>query len=134
MQSPLLNPDHQPTNTSFKPRISHIQNLIFLRNIHIAARGQYIKRWSIPRTNFPEGREGYHQWRRELTNLNCLILSELMKNSGYLKYYVLEFSTKHSNKNISEILLKAQRKMSNKAIQQAIKICPTPIIETLNKL
>ena len=32
--------------------------------LQIAARGQHIERWLLPRAAYPEGREGYLAWRR----------------------------------------------------------------------
>lgn len=49
----------------------------------IAARGQHIKRWAIAREEYPEGRIGYLQWRKELTKLHCTELSQIMKDNGY---------------------------------------------------
>lgn len=54
----------------------------------LAARGQHIKRWAIAREEYPEGRIGYLQWRKELTRLHCSELSRIMKNSGYNVYEI----------------------------------------------
>ena len=32
----------------------------------LAARCQHLERWLVPRASFPEGKEGYHAWRRSL--------------------------------------------------------------------
>ncbi|MGC1488241.1 MAG: DUF4202 family protein, partial [Albidovulum sp.] len=34
--------------------------------LRIAARGQHIERWTSPRASYPEGKEGYLAWRRDL--------------------------------------------------------------------
>jgi hypothetical protein len=34
--------------------------------LRLAARCQHLERWSVPRTTFPEGKAGYHAWRRSL--------------------------------------------------------------------
>ena len=31
--------------------------------LQLAVRSQHIRRWTIPRTNYPAGRKGYHHWR-----------------------------------------------------------------------
>ncbi|MFW5829106.1 MAG: DUF4202 domain-containing protein [Planctomycetota bacterium] len=31
--------------------------------LHIAARGQHLERWAIPREDYPMDRPGYHRWR-----------------------------------------------------------------------
>jgi hypothetical protein len=32
----------------------------------IAARAHHIRRWEVPRSDYPDGRAGYHRWRRDL--------------------------------------------------------------------
>jgi len=39
--------------------------------LQIAARAQHIKRWSVPRADYPMGREGYNNWRRGLGVLHA---------------------------------------------------------------
>ncbi|WP_017221659.1 DUF4202 domain-containing protein [Moritella dasanensis] len=39
--------------------------------LQIAARAQHIKRWSIPRSDHPLGREGYFKWRQSLGRLHA---------------------------------------------------------------
>jgi len=39
--------------------------------LQIAARAQHIKRWSIPRSDQPLGREGYYKWRQSLGRLHA---------------------------------------------------------------
>jgi hypothetical protein len=51
--------------------------------LHIAARGQHIRRFDIPRTNFPEGREGYNQWRRSCREHHARLLGEIMRRHRY---------------------------------------------------
>jgi hypothetical protein len=34
--------------------------------LRLAARCQHLERWAVPRTSFPEGRDGYFSWRRSL--------------------------------------------------------------------
>lgn len=51
--------------------------------LQIAARGQHIQRWSIPRTDYPEGRVGYKHWRTELGKFHGEKTAELMLQAGY---------------------------------------------------
>lgn len=51
--------------------------------LHIAARGQHIRRFDIPRKNFLEGREGYNQWRRSCREHHARLLGEIMRRHGY---------------------------------------------------
>lgn len=51
--------------------------------LQIAARGQHIQRWSIPRSDYPEGRVGYKHWRTELGKFHGEKTAELMLQAGY---------------------------------------------------
>jgi len=51
--------------------------------LKIAAYAQHIKRWSIPRKDFPAGRAGYLRWRRTLAAHHARLTAELMQQSGY---------------------------------------------------
>lgn len=51
--------------------------------LQIAARGQHIMRWKVPRGSYPEGRAGYHRWRNALKELHGAWVSEIMLASGY---------------------------------------------------
>jgi hypothetical protein len=49
----------------------------------LAARAQHIRRWTIPRAGFPEGRSGYLKWRETLKKFHAETLAEIMKEAGY---------------------------------------------------
>ena len=49
----------------------------------IAARGQHVERWLLPRADFPEDREGYLTWRREQGRRHGLRVAEIMAEAGY---------------------------------------------------
>lgn len=51
--------------------------------LRIAARGQHIERWTSPRAAFPEGREGYLAWRRDLGAYHARRVGEIMAAEGY---------------------------------------------------
>lgn len=51
--------------------------------LKIAARGQHIRRWSIPRTDYPMDRSGYLKWRTTLYRFHADQLAPLMKAAGY---------------------------------------------------
>jgi len=53
--------------------------------LQIAARGQHVERWLLPRTNYPQGREGYLTWRREQARRHGLRLGAIMAEAGYDK-------------------------------------------------
>lgn len=51
--------------------------------LQIAARGQHVERWLLPRSDYPEGREGYLTWRREQGRRHAERVMGLMRAAGY---------------------------------------------------
>lgn len=51
--------------------------------LKIAARGQHIERWTLPRNSFPQGRTGYLDWRREQGRRHGARVEEIMQQAGY---------------------------------------------------
>lgn len=51
--------------------------------VRIAARGQHIARWSLPRQDFPMTREGYLRWRTTLYGYHADRLEALMREAGW---------------------------------------------------
>jgi len=51
--------------------------------LRIAARGQHIERWIKPRTTYPEGKAGYHAWRRDLARHHAERVGAIMASAGY---------------------------------------------------
>jgi hypothetical protein len=51
--------------------------------LHIAARAQHIRRWDVPRSDYPEGREGYNKWRMGLRRMHAEIVGRMMREAGY---------------------------------------------------
>ena len=51
--------------------------------VQLAARCQHIRRWSIPRADFPMTRPGYHQWRNTLKKYHAELAGELLAQAGY---------------------------------------------------
>jgi phosphohistidine swiveling domain-containing protein len=49
----------------------------------LAARAHHLRRWHLPRAEFPEGRAGYHAWRRELQNRHAKEAGEILEACGY---------------------------------------------------
>ncbi|WP_420581727.1 DUF4202 domain-containing protein [Reichenbachiella sp.] len=50
--------------------------------MQIAARGQHIQRWAIPRSDYPMDRKGYLKWRTELKLMHGEILSDILEEEG----------------------------------------------------
>jgi hypothetical protein len=51
--------------------------------LQIAARAQHIRRWQIPRTDYPNTRIGYLTWRRDLGQFHARETAALMAQAGY---------------------------------------------------
>ncbi len=49
----------------------------------IAARGQHIRRWEIPRESYPDDRKGYLQWREALKGFHAEEVGKIMREAGY---------------------------------------------------
>jgi hypothetical protein len=51
--------------------------------LQIAVRAQHIERWKRPRADYPDGRIGYLQWRRDAATFHAQRTAELMTLEGY---------------------------------------------------
>jgi len=51
--------------------------------LRIAARGQHVRRFDIPRARFAQGRDGYNEWRRTCREHHAKLLGEIMRQHGY---------------------------------------------------
>lgn len=51
--------------------------------LKIAARGQHIERWLLPRSAYPDGREGYYAWRKEQGRRHAERVAGIMAEAGY---------------------------------------------------
>lgn len=51
--------------------------------VRLAVRCQHIRRWTIPRTTYPAGREGYRQWRTDLARFHADTAGEILRDVGY---------------------------------------------------
>lgn len=51
--------------------------------LKIAARGQHIERWLLPRTDYPDGLPGYLDWRREQARRHAKRVGQIMLDAGY---------------------------------------------------
>jgi hypothetical protein len=52
-------------------------------HLRIAARGQHIERWRIPRDSYPEGRAGYLAWRTAQAAAHAERVGAMMDDAGY---------------------------------------------------
>ena len=51
--------------------------------VRLAARAQHIRRWTSPRTDYPEGRDGYRRWRTNLAKFHADSAAAILRDVGY---------------------------------------------------
>ena len=51
--------------------------------LHLAARCQHIRRWTVPRDSYPMDRKGYLQWRTGLKKFHGEQATQIMQAQGY---------------------------------------------------
>ncbi len=51
--------------------------------MQIACRAQHIERWTMPRSEFGEGKQNYYQWRQACGRMHGRRAAEIMAESGY---------------------------------------------------
>lgn len=49
----------------------------------LAARAHHLRRWSLPRDDYPEGRAGYLRWRTTLKRQHAAEVGEILARVGY---------------------------------------------------
>lgn len=52
-------------------------------HLTLAARCQHIRRWEIPRGDYPTGKKGYFQWRTTLYKHHADIAEKILREVGY---------------------------------------------------
>ena len=48
----------------------------------LAARAHHVRRWSIARASYPDGRVGYLRWRRALKEVHAEVVAEILPAAG----------------------------------------------------
>lgn len=51
--------------------------------LRLAARAHHLRRWEIPRADYPEGRAGYHRWRKALHAHHAVAVTAILEAEGY---------------------------------------------------
>lgn len=51
--------------------------------VQLAVHAQHIRRWSVPRSDYPLTKEGYFQWRTGLYRMHAELAGTLMQQAGY---------------------------------------------------
>ena len=51
--------------------------------VRLAVRCQHIRRWTVPRDSYPEGRDGYRRWRTDLGRFHAETAGAILRDVGY---------------------------------------------------
>jgi hypothetical protein len=51
--------------------------------VQLAVRAQHIRRWKIPRANYPKDRAGYRKWRTALGRFHAETAGSILREAGY---------------------------------------------------
>ena len=51
--------------------------------VRLAARCQHIRRWTVPRNTYPDGRDGYRRWRTDLARFHADTAAAILREVGY---------------------------------------------------
>ena len=80
----------------------------------LASRSQHVGRWEIPRNSYPDGREGYLKWRRDLALYHAERSAEIMKSVGYTEAQITR---------VRQIILKQKIKVDNEVQVMENALC-----------
>lgn len=50
--------------------------------LRLAARSQHLQRWTVPRSDYPEGRVGYLKWRKDLSKKHADLATVILEDLG----------------------------------------------------
>ncbi|PKP85246.1 MAG: DUF4202 domain-containing protein [Alphaproteobacteria bacterium HGW-Alphaproteobacteria-2] len=89
--------------------------------LQIAARGQHIERWLLPRSEFPEGRAGYLAWRAEQARRHAARVAGIMADAGYGPAEQARAGVLLRKEGIKRIVAKTAAKMSPEARARALE-------------
>jgi hypothetical protein len=51
--------------------------------LQVAARGQHVERWLLPRGAYPDGKAGYLDWRREQARRHAARIGGILRDAGF---------------------------------------------------
>src|SRR5579862_1201764 len=67
----------------------------------LAARAQHLRRWTVARSSYPEGRNGYLRWREDLKKFHADTLARILKDAGYADESLAKTRSLLVRKNLS---------------------------------
>lgn len=51
--------------------------------VRLAARAHHLRRWELPRSDYPEGKAGYHRWKRDQRQRHATDVAAILRDAGY---------------------------------------------------
>ncbi|MBX3618066.1 DUF4202 domain-containing protein [Nitrosomonas sp.] len=66
----------------------------------LAVRAQHIQRWKSPRSDYPMGRKGYHQWRAALNQFHADTVAGLLAKAGYDEVFIMRVAQTVGKKSL----------------------------------
>lgn len=85
-RSVLVDDREMPWSLLYHQRMTHwVQHLApdASEPLLLAARCQHIRRWTLPRSDYPMDRSGYKRWRRRLAQFHAEQAAEILGRVGY---------------------------------------------------
>jgi uncharacterized protein DUF4202 len=67
----------------------------------LAVRAQHVRRWTVPRASYPEGRSGYLQWREALKKFHADTLAAILKDAGFAEPAIAKAKSLILRKNLA---------------------------------
>ena len=67
----------------------------------VAARAHHLRRWALPRSDYPEGRAGYLRWRTAQAKRHAADVAEIVKAAGYDDDFAADVSAIVAKKGLS---------------------------------
>ncbi|MCZ7684043.1 MAG: DUF4202 domain-containing protein [Sandaracinaceae bacterium] len=69
--------------------------------LRLAVRAQHLCRWRLPRSSYPDGKAGYHAWRREEARRHAELAAATLREAGYGEDAVLRVGALIQKKDLS---------------------------------
>ena len=104
-RSILVNDQEVPWSLLYHRRMTHwVKHLApdAPETLLLAARCQHIRRWTIPRKDFPMDRSGYKRWRKRLAQFHAEQAAKILGRVGY---------DQETIDRLGELLQKIRRKL-----------------------
>jgi Domain of unknown function (DUF4202) len=70
--------------------------------LRLAARCQHIRRWAIPRDQYPPNRAGYLKWRADLKQFHARLSGEILREVGFPETVVVRVQDLNLKKNFPD--------------------------------